>query len=342
VFSSIANAAKKGVDAAKNIGSKAKQGFDSAKQGFDSAKQGFDSAKELGNSSSESFSNTKEAFMNNAQNALGSFQNLADVYINFLTPGSNIIAVIKIVLSIIKEIIRILIIYFIAIPIGITLCLLYFLWISIITNINIIFSNDSITNVINFVRDDSNFKEENQQQSCDVNLSFWQSIIKIFNVVINRLSNITLFIFNNLPLLVVVFYCLFIITHSLYTVNNNIVIQFINILHIIMLATILLLFTNVIFKSYRKINPDASITTLLFDPPIQIQQSFFYFMFIFSIILLFFMIFSYLIVFFRHNLMNISNDAFIPIFTTIIKYFNEFVENSKIFVNMVGNDSNNS
>ena len=249
--------------------------------------------------------------------------NLSDALSKFsdsVGPGSTFFGIMKTILNIVIEIIRIMIIYFIAIPIGILLCLLYFLWTSIITNIRIVFFSNSIFEIINFIKLDSNYRDNIKTNSCNTNKSIWQEIINIFTGIIDLILNSSLVIFNNLPFIIFVFYCSYVIGHSLHEIIDETTKQIIHIIHIIFCCIIILFLTNVVFKWYKKEKPGSSIISLLFDPPSNIQTDVFKFIFYITICIILFTIILFIILFVYHNLVN-NPDGIVPIFTTIKTFF---------------------
>ena len=73
--------------------------------------------------------------------------------------------------------------------------IIYFLWVSIVTNFGVI-NPTVISNIISFIKDDFNYKKDKEEDPCNANISFIEYFLNIFNKVLNILIYVPLIIFN--------------------------------------------------------------------------------------------------------------------------------------------------
>ena len=111
------------------------------------------------------------------------------------------IAVPNAIYKCVKELFRIIIALVFSVPMGALLCILYFLYLSLIFPIfNLVFKNDFVENIYNYIRSDGAFSDKDP---CNIPTTYWG---KIFDNIINFFSYLCIAIFNVLPYLVLIIF----------------------------------------------------------------------------------------------------------------------------------------
>jgi len=151
----------------------------------------------------------------------------------------------------IKEIIRLIIIIVFAVPFGVTLCILYFFFISLFSFIE---SFKELSNVINFIRSD--IRDLLNPDPCNVPKTLWDYIKNTFLYLCS-------FIYNNLIFIVIIIYCMYVLCSNIHL--NNSLTTYLQCMHIpFLLLSIIMLFMLII--KYKRADNDVSIGNLFFNP----------------------------------------------------------------------------
>jgi hypothetical protein len=220
-----------------------------------------------------------------------------------MMPGSNVWSILITILQVVLEVIRVLTIYFVAIPVGLVLCLIYFLWVSIITNFGVI-NPTVISNIISFIKDDFNYRKDNGEDPCNSNSSFLDYLISIAYKVLNILIYVPLIIFNILPFFMILFYCVYVIMNCFKVIKGPKKQLFY--IHIIFLCMAILNLKST-FDGYLRADNKLGFS-VLFSPPIEEQCIYFFSVFTGIFTIIFLLIFLFFLLFIKHIFLDLIDD----------------------------------
>jgi len=161
-----------------------------------------------------------------------------------------------------KEVMRIGIILVISVPVGVLLCVLHFLWISVWVNYKTLFAGKGIfESVVRFIYDDVTLEDE--IDPCNIPTTFLEKLKQTMKY---GLSYFALGTYNYLIYIIVILYSIHVLITHLGVINGNgsqMVIQTVNIL--ILFLMVILLFINV--RGYMNTGM-TDIFRLIVKPPI--------------------------------------------------------------------------
>ena len=173
----------------------------------------------------------------------------------------------------IKELIRMAIMIIVAIPVGAMLCIFYVLWVSIVTNIVKFFKENIKNGIITYIRD---FHKPEAQQA-DTSGMDDQSSSGFFTII----DKILLSAYNYLIFIVLIFYCINVLSSHMGDIHGSLLQQVVQYLHLALLA-IVFAWLYYLYIYYKR-NGSESIIASLVLPPL---KAFKYILFIiFSILL---------------------------------------------------------
>lgn len=184
------------------------------------------------------YSKMKDA---NSDDPLAKMSLLIDLTTSLMT--NNIVTLF---FKFLKEILRLIIIFVVAVPAGTFLCVLYFLWVSLVTGTSKLIDMKSLDAVTNFVRSDLKYSGNDP---CDVPRSWWEKIW--FNVT-NILLIISMGIYSNLLYMSIIMFSIVTMMASTY-INDNKAKTALVITFAVILGLAVLLWLNTI-RTYSKTN----------------------------------------------------------------------------------------
>jgi len=167
--------------------------------------------------------------------------------------------------SLIKEIIRLILIFIFAIPTGSLLCIVYFLWTSIVTNFkNLVFNNNkNFENLYNFIRSDTS-DDSLLNDPCNVPTTFWE---KFWSGVKNSFLYLATFVFSYFIFIITILYCVHVLISGLGQFNGNLMQQLIESFHIILLFVTLGLLLLQVRTFIKDMGENFSLFNALIRPP---------------------------------------------------------------------------
>jgi hypothetical protein len=180
---------------------------------------------------------------------------LSEAFTTYLT--TNLVTMF---FSFIKEIMRLLLIFVFAVPTGSLLCVVYFLWISIVTNFSTLVWGNSknFKNLVDFIRSDTSGDSSNDP--CNIPTTFWE---KFIYGVKNGFLYLSTFSFNYFIYIIIISYCIYVLVSGLGKFNGNLMQQLIESFHIIILIITFLLLSSQIFKLYKNMGENFSLFNVL-------------------------------------------------------------------------------
>jgi hypothetical protein len=179
---------------------------------------------------------------------------LSEAFTTYLT--TNLVTMF---FSFIKEIMRLLLIFVFAVPTGSLLCVVYFLWISIVTNFSaLVWDSKNFKNLVEFIRSDTSGDSSNDP--CNIPTTFWE---KFFYGVKNGFLYLSTFSFNYFIYIIIISYCIYVLISGLGKFDGNLMQQLIESFHIIILIITLLLLSSQIFKLYKNMGENFSLFNVL-------------------------------------------------------------------------------
>jgi len=176
------------------------------------------------------------------------YLNLATKYTEMARMGP--FAVFYMMLLAFKEIIRIMTIFFVGIPFGLFLSVIYFLWISIGLNVYSVFDTNIRKHIIQFLRD--GLADIENPTTCKIERTFWE---QVWDGVRNIFLYSSLTIFNFLPFLLLIMFLFYVIIDHVLNIKEN------NVATIIQISSALLLFVLCIQMFITVLNYGYSIET---------------------------------------------------------------------------------
>jgi hypothetical protein len=201
------------------------------------------------------------ASSNQLERELSKASLLSEAFTTYLT--SNLATVI---FGFIKELIRLILIFIFAVPTGCLLCIIYFLWTSIVTNFkNLVFDNNNFGNMYDFIRSDTS-DDSLLNDPCNVPTTFWE---KFWFGVKNGFLYLATFVFSYFFYIITIFYCVYVLISGLGQFNGNLMQQLVESFHIILLFVILGLLLLQVRRFMKQMGSEnLNLFNVLIRPPI--------------------------------------------------------------------------
>ena len=170
------------------------------------------------------------------------------------------------IIMFIVEVFRIICIAFFAVPFGIILCVLYFLWISIVTNIYSMFSSDVRNDIINFIRADLD-----SAIIMDTSPAKQGTFTQIWNGIMNLFTYFLMFIFNYLLFIILIIYTSYVLGKGFMNITNFKLSNMLQVLSMCLLILTVVLF--VLFLTILQNNGYTTMYEMFILPPIEYFKS---------------------------------------------------------------------
>ena len=156
----------------------------------------------------------------------------------------------------IVELIRLAIMFIVAVPLGATLCVFYVLWVSIVRNIIKFFKPEVRSGIINYIRDFHKTTKEKENEERD------GPVFKASNY----FAYVGLFAYNYLLYIILLFYCIHVLMSHMGNIHGNLLQQVVQYFHLGLLAIVFALFYYL--YNYYKQNGSPSFFASAISPPL--------------------------------------------------------------------------